>query len=196
MNTNIALNTEPGLKSRINRMKWKSRNSLRIPFIVIIILIMLKNPFIACTNMNSAFYNKVLNDFDTTSYFIAVDIKSPFYKGRTIIENNNLYMYLHKTKGFDKGKYLYFMKRTLRHHRALRITDNDIIDWKFIKVTELESVINVADRGSDNFVANYFNGRVLNYGLTDKEQNAVINQLFYWEIPAKIDKQTGNLIIG
>jgi uncharacterized protein (DUF3820 family) len=196
MNTNIALNTEPGLKSRINRMKWKSRNSLRIPFIVIIILIMLKNPFIACTNINSAFYNKVLNDFDTTSYFIAVDIKSPFYKGRTIIENNNLYMYLHKTKGFDKGKYLYFMKRTLRHHRALRITDNDIIDWKFIKVTELESVINVADRGSDNFVANYFNGRVLNYGLTDKEQNAVINQLFYWEIPAKIDKQTGNLIIG
>jgi hypothetical protein len=151
---------------------------------------------ISCKNPNSSFYNKVLNDFDTTSYFIAVDIKSPFYKGRTIIENNNLYMYLHKTKGFDKVKYIYFMKRTLRHHRVLKITDRDIIDWKFIKVTELESVIHNADHGRDNFVANYFNGTVLNFGITDIEQNAIINQLFYWDIPAKIDRLTGDLIIG
>ena len=151
---------------------------------------------ISCKNPNSLFYNKVLNDFDTTSYFIAVDIKSPFYKGRTIIENNNLYMYLHKTKGFDKGKYIYFMKRTLRHHRALKITDKDIIVWKFIKITELESVIHAADQGRDNFVANYFNGTVINFGITDTEQNAIINQLFYWEIPAKIDKLTGDIMIG
>jgi hypothetical protein len=64
------------------------------------------------------------------------------------------------------------------------------------KVSELESVILIANRGRDNFVAHYFNGVVLNYGVTEKEQNAVINQLFYWEIPAKFDKVTGNLIIG
>jgi hypothetical protein len=137
-----------------------------------------------------------LNDFDTCSYFIALDIKSPSYKGRTIIENNNLYMYLHLARGFDKSKYLYYMKSTLRHHRALKIEDKDFTAWKFKKVYELESVIQIADRGSDNFVANYFNGRLLNYGLTEKEQNAVINQLFYWEIPAKIDKLTGDIIIG
>jgi hypothetical protein len=68
--------------------------------------------------------------------------------------------------------------------------------WKFKKVTELESVIHVADRGRDNFVANYFNGTVINYGITDIQQNAIINQLFYWEIPAKIGKLTGELIIG
>ena len=88
------------------------------------------------------------------------------------------------------------MKRTLRHHRALKITDKDIIVWKFIKVTELESVIKAAYRGRDNFVANYFNGTVINYGITDIQQNAIINQLFYWEIPAKIDKLTGDLMIG
>jgi len=151
--------------------------------------------FISCKNSNSPFYNKVLNDFDTTSYFIAVDIKSPFYKGRTIIENNNLFLYLHTTKGYDKGKYISFMKRTLRHHRALKITDKDIIDLKFREVKELESVIHVADQGRDNFVANYFNGTVINFGITDIEQNAIINQLFYWEIPAKIDKLTGDLVI-
>ncbi|MGC1392496.1 MAG: hypothetical protein WA816_15780 [Bacteroidales bacterium] len=166
-----------------------------ISFGIAVLIFMILN-IVSCKNPDSAFYNKVLNDFDTTSYFIAVDIKSPFYKGRTIIENNNLYLYLSKTKGFDKGKYIYFMKRTLRHHRALKVTDKDIIVWKFIKVTELESVIHVADQGRDNFVANYFNGTVINFGVTDIEQNAVINQLFYWEIPAKIDKLTGELMIG
>jgi hypothetical protein len=173
-----------------------NRRIFSFKYFGIVILIFMLFILISCENPNSPFYNKVLNDFDTTSYFIAVDIKSPFYKGRTIIENNNLYMYLHNTKGFDKGKYIYFMKRTLKHHRALKITDNDIIDWKFIKVRELESVIHVADQGRDNFVANYFNGTVINFGITDMEQNAIINQLFYWEIPAKIDKLTGELLIG
>lgn len=151
---------------------------------------------VSCKNPNTPFYNKVLNDFDTTSYFIAVDVKSPFYKGRTIIENNNLYMYLHQKEGFDKVKYVYFMKRTLRHHRVLKITDKDFVEWKFIKVTELASVIHAANRGRDSFVANYFNGIILNFGITATEQYAIINQLFYWEIPAKIDKLTGDLIIG
>jgi hypothetical protein len=177
---------EPEPKRRI--FSFKSYGIAVFIFMIFII--------ISCKNPNSSFYNKVFNDFDSTSYFIAVDIKSPFYKGRTIIENNNLYLFLNKTKGFDKEKYIYFMKRTLRHHRALKIGDKDFEDWKFIKVYELESVVQIANRGSDNFVTNYFNGRVLNYGLTDKEQNAVINQLFYWGIPTKIDKLTRNIIIG
>lgn len=196
MNTNIVSPTELELTDKINYMKSIRRKFFRITRLIMIVFIILKNPFTGCTNPNSSFYNKVLNDNDTSSYFIAVDIKSPFYKGRTIIENNNLYQFLHKTKGFEKGKYIYYMKRTLRHHRALKITDKDLVTWKFIKVSESESVIHNADNGRDNFIANYFNGTVLNYGLADKEQNAIINQLFFWEIPAKIDKLTGNLIIG
>jgi hypothetical protein len=88
------------------------------------------------------------------------------------------------------------MKRTLRHHRALKIKDGDLVEWKFIKVPLMENVLRIAEKGTDNFVANYFNGIVMNIGISEKEQNAVIDQLFYWEIPAKIDKLTGNLIIG
>lgn len=183
--------TEHENKGKINSMNSISLKSYGIPALIFMIFIL-----ISCKNPNSSFYNKVLNDFDTTSYFIAVDIKSTFYKGCAIIENNNLYLYLHKTKGFDKVKYTYFMKRTLRHHRALKITDQDIVDLKFIKVTELEGVIHIANSGRDNFVANYFNGTVLNSGITYIEQNAIIDQLFYWEIPVKIDKLTGELIIG
>jgi len=182
---------EPEPVRRIFSIKTVSPKFYGIIGLIFMIFIIL-----SCKNPNSPFYNKVLNDFDTTSYFIAVDIKSPFYKGRTIIENNNLYMYLHKTKGFDKVKYIYFMKRTLRYHRVLKISDKDIVAWKFKKVTELEGVIHIATSGRDNFVANYFNGTVLNSGISDIEQNAIIDQLFYWEIPVKIDKLTGELIIG
>lgn len=191
MDSSIYTMIAPEPKRRIFNLNTINQKSCGITGLIFMILIIT-----SCKNYNSSFYNKVLNDFDTTSYFIAVDIKSPFYKGRTIIENNNLYMYLNNTKGFDKGKYINFMKRILRHHRALKITDKDIVVWKFIKVTELVSVIHVADQGRDNFVANYFNGTVLNFGITDIEQNAIINQLFYWEIPAKIDKLTRELIIG
>jgi hypothetical protein len=183
-------------KNGINTMKLWSQKSFRIPGLIFILVLILKNPFIACSNPNSSFYNKILNDFDTTSYFIALDIKSPYYKGRTIIENNNLYMYLHKSKGFDKEKYIDFMKSTLRHHRALKIKDKDLVRQKFIKVDVLESVIYNANKGSDNFISKYFNGTVLNFGITEKEQNAIINQLFFWDIPAKIEKLTGELIIG
>lgn len=196
MNTNTDFKAKSETIGKINFVKSLSRISLLITRLILIIIIILKNPLISCTNAHSSFYNIILNDYDTTSYFIAVDINSPFYKGRTIIENNNLYQYLHKTKGYDKEKYIYYMKSTLRHHRALKITDKDIIDWKFIEVSELESVVLIANSGRDNFVAHYFNGVVFNYGVTEKEQNAVINQLFYWEIPAKFDKVTGNLIIG
>jgi len=196
MNENMAVKSEPELKSRIYSMKSISGKSSGIRGIIFIIFMILINPFIACTNVNSPFYNQVLNDFDTTSYFIAVDIKSPSYKGRAIIENNNLYLFLNKKRGFHNRRYLSYMERTLTHHRSLKIDDKDFAMWKFIKVYELESVIQNTDRGRDNFVANYFNGTLMKYGFTEKEQNAVINQLFYWGIPAKIDKLTGELIIG
>jgi len=123
METNVIVRAGSKFKIIINSMKSKPGKLSRIAGIIFTIVLILKNPFVACTNANSSFYNQVLNDFDTTSYFIAVDINSPYYKGRAIIENNNLYQYLNKTKGFDKEKYIYFMKGTLRHHRALKITD-------------------------------------------------------------------------
>jgi len=60
----------------------------------------------------------------------------------------------------------------------------------YISCTSSNSAFYEADHGRDNFVAYYFNGKVLNWVLPEEEQNAVISQLFYWEIPVKIDKLT------
>jgi hypothetical protein len=126
MKKNTSVITESEFKGEIYGMNSIHGKSTGITKLIFILIIILNNPFTSCTNTNSPFYNQVLNDFDTTSYFIAVDIKSPFYKGRTIIENNNLYLFLNKTKGFHKQRYLSYMERTLTHHRALKITDKDI----------------------------------------------------------------------
>ena len=120
MKTTINIMTQPELKIRIYDKKISNGKAFGFTGLIFIIFIILINPFIACTNVNSSFHNKVLNDFDTTSYFIALDIKSPSYNGRTIIENNNLYLFLNKTKGLNKRRYLSFMERTLTHHRDFK----------------------------------------------------------------------------
>jgi hypothetical protein len=78
MNSKIIVSAKPEQQGRktysLNRIFGKYSG---IPGYIFIILIILNNPFTGCTNMNSPFYNKVLSDFDTTSYFIALDIKSP-----------------------------------------------------------------------------------------------------------------------
>ncbi len=74
---------------------------------------------LSCSKSNRAFYDKVLSDFGTRSYFIALDIKSDFYKGRVLIENNDLYNFLNKTKGWDKERYKARMLKILAHKEHL-----------------------------------------------------------------------------
>lgn len=152
--------------------------------------------FISCTNRNISFYDKVLNDFDTSSYFIALTVKASSYKGPAIVANNNLYAFLNKTRGFDKDKYKSYVEGILIHHRTLRIKDKDFLTWKIMKAKESEDVLRYANSGRDNFVDHYFNGVILNYGIKEADRNAIIDQLFYWEYPAKFDKATGDLVIG
>ena len=75
MDSSVYKMIEPEPIRRIFSFNSLSLKSYGIAGLIFIILII-----ISCKNPNSSFYNQVLNDFDTTSYFIAVDIKSPFYK--------------------------------------------------------------------------------------------------------------------
>lgn len=185
----------PGGTGRYNTKITEHHSCVNSAYIFILSLALIAL-FYGCNNVNNGFYSRVLNDFDSTSYFIALDIKSPSYRGRAIIENDNLYRFLNKTRGYDKGKYISYMKRILMHNRKLKIKDKDFDLWSFMKVFEIEKVVLAANRGRDNFIANYFNGSLLNYGISDEERNAIINQLFYWGVPARFDPITGNLVIG
>jgi hypothetical protein len=180
----------------MNHFKSSESKAFRISGFILLIIIALIIPIISCTSQNSAFYNKVLNDFDSTSYFISLNIKSPSFKGRAIIENRKLYLFLNQTKGFNEKRYQLYMEKMLSHRRVMKVEEKDFSRFDFRKVYDDESVIRNTVNGRDNFIAYYFNGSVLNLVLSEKELNAVISQLFYWEIPAKYDKLTRELIIG
>ncbi len=160
--------------------------------IFILLFVML---FSSCSTNDTAFYDKVVSDFDVTTYFIAIDIRSSAYNGRVIIENNDLYNFLNKTKGWDTLSYKSNMKKILVHRRVLKINNTDLLKWKFIQVKEVTSVYLNANKGANSFIKNYFNGSVFKYGVDYEEMHAVINQLFYWKIPVKFDNVSGELLL-
>lgn len=174
----------------------KRVQSLSFSGLKFIIILILTGAFTGCSHYDSTFYDKILNDFDTNSYYVAIDLRCSSFKGRALFENNDLYLLLHKTKGLDKEEYKSFMKRILIHHRILKIRSDPFDILNLIKVTEQVRVNVFANQGENKFIARYFNGRVLNDDVPIIERYAIINQLFFWNIPAKIDKMSGKLIIG
>ena len=150
----------------------------------------------SCSKSNDEFLNKVLNDFNEKSYFIAFDVKSNDYKGRVIIQNNDLYNFFNNTKGWDTTRYKDQMKKILVHRRTLKLNDNDLLKWHFLKVKLISSVLINASKGVNSFLENYFEGTMFKADVNQEAMNAVINQLFYWEIPVKLDSVTGQLMLS
>jgi hypothetical protein len=167
--------------------------SLKIVNVMLFLLVII---FPSCRKGNTDFYNKVLSNYNSDSYFIAIDVKSPGFNGRTVIKNSNLFQFINKTRGDNKAEYQSLMSKMLSNRRVLKISGYDLIKWNFTKVNETPDVIFNANKGADEFVRHYFNGSALNYGVTAEDMYAIINQLFYWQIPTRIDKDTGVLLIG
>jgi hypothetical protein len=137
----------------------------------------------------------VLDDFGNKSYFIALNLKSTVYKGRVIIENNDLYNYLNKTRAWDKISYKSKLESILIHRRTLIVNSTDLIKWKFIRVSEVNNVYLNANKGINSFISSYFEGTLFKYDVREDEMHAVINQLFYWKIPVRFDNVTGQLML-
>ena len=151
----------------------------------------------SCMQSDSTFLDKVLNDFDSYSYFIALDAETPNYKGRIIVENEDLYYIFQKTKGVNsKEEYKTEVKEAIRKKPTLSLNIIDFEEWEIHRVLKSSTVDSIAAKGKDRFIAYYFTGRVLKEGISDDERNAIIEKLFEWEIPGKIDDETGYLVIS
>lgn len=151
--------------------------------------------FVSCTEKDNSFFDKVLSDFGQHSDFIAIDIRSHQYKGRVIIENNDLYTLLNTTKGWNKTVYKSKIEKLLLHRRTLNMGNTDLIKYKFFKVKDINKVYLSASKGVNSFLNDYFSGKVFNYSVAEEEMYAAINQLFYWNIPVKFDNISGQLLL-
>ncbi len=161
-------------------------------FIIILILVSLA----AYSQKNdNIFFEKLLNDFSKNSYFILVKSDSQNKSTYYLIENDDLYYFFHETKGLDKTEYQKFMIPLLKYHKSIYLSNKDIFKFGFIKLTKNEHLGGKATIDKDAFVDNFFKGRVLKEGLSVEEKNYIVQVLFYWQIAAKIDDESGFLII-
>lgn len=146
-------------------------------------------------NGSKGFYEQVLSDFDRHSLFIACDITSPSYNGKVVIENADLYAYFKQQNGFSKKKYKSYMLHKLSNASKIEVKSEDLLKWKFLKVSEIVEVNQQISAGNEEFVRNFFTGRVIKEGLNFETRNAVIYQLFSRQIGSKTDDETGYLYI-
>lgn len=120
------------------------------------------------------FIDFVLDDFDCRECtFVALDIVSHNFVGKAVIENDDLYSYFEKTKGFDKFQYKEHVKSLLKHDQALQIKtasldeSGDFIEVQnapkqaFVVVKKYKDVDEVAARGCQTFIRYYFLGEKL-----------------------------------
>jgi hypothetical protein len=150
----------------------------------------------SCMHNDTVFYDKLVNDFDRYSWFITIEIKSSEYNGQVIIENDDLFNYLNQTQKLDKEKYKQIIKGKLENNQSIEIEKASLTKWNFIKVPTIKSVNQNAKNGVDEFIKIYFDGKVLKDGIADDERTVIIQKLFEWKIPSKIDDETGYLILS
>jgi hypothetical protein len=150
----------------------------------------------SCMNQGAAFYDKVLDDYGLHSAFIAIDVQSGGYTGRTVIENAKLYYFFNQTRGYDKADYMKFMKERLLNKDRISLGDVSLKKWRFFKVVAISSVEDHASKGLDKFIDHYFKGKVIKEGIGVAETNAVISKLFDFGVRAKVDDGTGILVIA
>jgi hypothetical protein len=151
---------------------------------------------LSCNKMDDVFLNKILKDFDNYSYFVAIDVSSESFRGRTIIQNNDLFYYFEQTKGLNKEMYIDTMLMMFQENNPLKTENLDFEKWTFIKVRPIASITESAKKGTDEFIKAYFDGKVLKDGISDDERTAIINQLFEWKIASYIDDETGYLVVS
>lgn len=115
------------------------------------------------------FYSKVLSYDDCRNcYFIALDVSSASYTGRVVVENDDLYLLLNKTKGFNKEQYKNFVQNLLAKKERLVLKNASLdkygsfinvkgVGYREIRVVkEASNVEKVASKGCIAFVKNYF----------------------------------------
>ena len=152
--------------------------------------------FTNCIMYNPSYIDKILNDFETNSYFIVFHMKTADYGGDVIVPNEGLFYYFQKEKGFSKDAYKLFVKQQLNQGALISSDTLDLFRWDFEKVVFVESVLINSRQGKNYFIEKYFNNhKVLKDGISGIERTAIISQLFKWEVLSKIDDETGCLII-
>lgn len=144
---------------------------------------------------NNEYLFLVVNDLDRLhTYNLCIDVKGRA-NGRYVIESGNLYSYfLNNGCEFSEEEYASFIYLHLKYHLPIYL--NWKIDNSFKKVLDVPSVTKAAEHGKDSFLRRFFSSNgCIKEGVSQKEEIAIIAQLFYWGVLSYDDCETGYLCI-
>jgi hypothetical protein len=144
---------------------------------------------------NTAFFDKVSTDFSRHSAFIAIQVRLPNGVISALIENDELYHFFTETKGYDKSKYLEEIRNTLISKKPIPVSDTDFGKYDFVKVDPVQDLQKEFKQGKVFILNKYFRDNVIVEGLSAEKKNALVNQLFNWNIATRIDDESGYLVI-
>lgn len=152
----------------------------------------------SCTTyheMDKNFIDKVLSDYDEHSFFVSIKIRSNGQTQMNLIENDELFHFFKLKKDFNEEEYKKYMSDVLFQDLAINITGEELEEVGFKKVIKIKEVDDASKKGKDFFIKKYFKERVLIEVDSEYERNYIIQKLFEWEIPTKIDDETGHIIL-
>ncbi|PZF71603.1 hypothetical protein DN068_16135 [Taibaiella soli] len=146
------------------------------------------------------FYDRIFNYRTRYDSFIAIPIYNEGDTVKYVVENHSLYNYM---AGGDKNSLKYDsyknnLKELLLKGQGIKasVSSEELQKkWHFHKVIANDKVDSVAKLGKENFITYFFTSRSLKDGITPEEKNAIIYQLFTWQIASNINDETGYLYI-
>ncbi len=153
------------------------------------------------------FEDKVLSDFKCSQcFYIALDIKSDKYTGKSVIQNNELYFFLKKLKGLSKRKYKTYVKKLISSKTELRILNAEIdetgyflrvkgLPYRFWIVEESSKINTFKYKDRNKFIKTYFDKDMRIKPVDSKLQYGIVHKLFGWNIATKIQDTSGSIII-
>lgn len=153
--------------------------------------------FSFCIVQNQSFYEKILNDFDSNSRYVLINVKSSNNEDNLIIQNDDFFYFLNQKQHLNKNEYKLFVEKKLKGSMTFDLMTSDLNKWGFIKVPIIKKIEINSKKGIEKFIKLYFDSnKVLKDGISDDERAAIIMILFKHQIPTYIDDETGYLVIG
>lgn len=129
-------------------------------------------------------------------WYIALEIETPSYRGPSILHNTELYYYFRTEHHYSRSQFIEWVKTNFVQKKLnLRMTDEDFLKYQFRTVKVNGEIEDVSKNGKDYFIEYYFHGPYIKTGLSDETKNAIIYQLFQWNIPVMNDDETGLIIL-
>jgi hypothetical protein len=154
------------------------------------------------SSTDSLFYRSLFETGTKPGYFVSLNVKSPSYTGRAIIDVTSLTYFVLRSKGRSYDETLGTLVHILVKDSTLDLWQERMELWGFREVKRVPAIDRCERADVDSLVTRYFspdraftNGYSMKSSIPDTLRAAVINKLFQLGFPTYTDGYTGKVVL-